>query len=55
MKLQNDAIFLKSFAVPQNLNVGVILCPTQLLIKKNGSTHTKKTVLKIALYLIVQV
>jgi hypothetical protein len=55
MKLQNGAIFLKSFAVPQNLNVGVIICPTQLLIKKNGSTHTKKTVLKIALYLIVQV
>jgi hypothetical protein len=57
MKLQNGAIFLKSFAVPQNLNVGVIIYPTHLLLKKNRSTHThtKKTVLKIALYLIVQV
>jgi hypothetical protein len=55
MKLQNGAIFLKSFAVPPNLNVGVIICPTQLLLKKNRSTHTKKTALKIALYLIVQV
>jgi hypothetical protein len=42
MKLQNDAIFLKRFAVPPNLNVGVIICPTQLLLKKNRSTHTKK-------------
>jgi hypothetical protein len=55
MKLQNSAILLKSFAVPQNLNVGVIVCPTQLLLKKNRSTHTQKTALKIALYPIVQV
>jgi hypothetical protein len=57
MKLQNGAVFLKSFAVPQNLNVGVIICPTHLLLKKNRSTQNKnkKTVLKIALYLIVQV